>query len=114
MSHILLLSSKARQHIREQCLWYRENLEDGVSLANRWTRTLDSALHQLCQLPDRHPPASPEDQVLPGRQLRRMLFRPWKSGRGWKVLFCADEEARTVTVLYIRHESRPPLEYDES
>lgn len=114
MSYTLVLSSKARQHIRGQRLWYRANLEDGAALANRWTRALDEALHQLRLHPERHAPASSEDQVLPGLLLRRMIFRPWKSGRGWKVLFCTDEEARTVTVLYIRHESRPPLGDDGS
>jgi len=110
----LLLSSKARQHIREQRLWYRMNLEDGAALARRWTRELELALDELRVQPERYAPAAAGDQVQPGPVLRRMLFRPWKSGRGWKVIFAVDEDARNVTVLYIRHESRPPLADEES
>jgi len=113
MSYELTLADQARQHIREQRLWYRTNLEDGDALARRWTHELDSALHDLCLHPERHGYAAPQDQVEPGLLLRRMLFRPWKGGRGWKVVFAIDEEARIVTVLYIRHESRPPLADDE-
>lgn len=114
MSYELSLSAAAKQHIREQRLWYRDNLEDGLALANRWTRELDAALHQLCRHPERHGLAAADDQIEPGLTLRRMLFRPWTTGRGWKVIFCIDEAAQMATVLHIRHESRPPLATDES
>jgi plasmid stabilization system protein ParE len=114
MNYELALATQARRHIREQRSWYRLNLEDGESLARRWTRELELALNGLCSQPGRHPPAHAKDQVQPDLVLRRMLFRPWKNGRGWKVIFAIDEVARIVTVLYIRHESRPPLAEEES
>lgn len=114
MSYELFLSATAKQHIREQRLWYHDNLEDGLALANRWTRELEAALHGLCRNPERHGLAAAGDQIEPGLPLRRMLFRPWTNGRGWKVIFCIDEETQIVTVLHIRHESRPPLADDKA
>lgn len=46
--------------------------------------------------------------------IRRMLFRPWKSGVGWRVLFTVDEIRQVVTVLQVRHEHRPLLEEGEA
>jgi len=42
-----------------------------------------------------------------------MLFRLWKSGVGWRVLFTVDELEQVVTVLQVRHEHRSPLEEGE-
>ncbi len=46
---------------------------------------------------------------MPEFELRQMLFRPWKSGVGWRVLYTIDEKQKLVTVLQIRHERHPHL-----
>jgi hypothetical protein len=33
------------------------------------------------------------------QQIRQMLFRPWKSGVGWRVLYTIDEAHKTLTIL---------------
>ena len=46
---------------------------------------------------------------MPEFELRQMLFRPWKSGAAWRVLYTIDEKQKLVTVLQIRHERRRHL-----
>jgi plasmid stabilization system protein ParE len=112
MRYSLALSTEAKQSIRQQREWYRTELEDGDALVKRWTRGLDQALEKLCEHPERHSLAAENGKWLPEVVLRRMLFRPWKSGVGWRVLFTVDEREQVVTVLQVRHEHRPPLEED--
>ena len=114
MSHSLRLSADAKQSIREQRLWYRsDERHGGAELAIRWTRELESSLEKLCQHPERHGLA-PENGVWHAEvTVRQMLFRPWKSGAGWRVLYAVDESARSVTVLQVRHEHRPWLGKDD-
>ena len=35
-----------------------------------------------------------------------MLFRPWKKGVGWRVLYTIDEDHRLVFVFQVHHERR--------
>lgn len=114
MSYSLALATEAKQSIRQQRQWYRNELEGGGELAARWTRELDQALDNLCEQPERHGLAAENGKWHPGVVLRRMLFRPWNSGVGWRVLFTVDELKRVVTVLQVRHEHRPPLEESEA
>ncbi|MCX6838071.1 MAG: type II toxin-antitoxin system RelE/ParE family toxin [Verrucomicrobia bacterium] len=109
MSYSLTLATEAKLSIRQQRQWYRTELEDGDVLAKRWTRELDQALEKLCEHPERHSLAAENGRWHPEVVLRRMLFRPWKSGMGWRVLFTVDEQEQVVTVLQVRHEHRPPL-----
>ncbi len=113
MRYTLLISAKARQHVRDQRAWYHTHLEDGSALAARWTRLLEQALEKLREQPSRHSPAASHEQIDPRVLVRRMLFRPWQSGKGWRVLFTIDERERSVTVLQIRHERRGPLKPGE-
>jgi len=113
MSYTLALATEAKQSIRQQRQWYRTELEDGEELAVRWTRELDQALKKLCEHPERHGLATENGRWQPEIVLRRMLFRPWKSGVGWRVLFTVDELQQVVTVLQVRHEHRSPLEDSE-
>jgi plasmid stabilization system protein ParE len=113
MSYSLSLAAEARLSIRQQRQWYRAELEDGDELAKRWTRELDLAIEKLCEHPERHSLAAENGRWHPEVVLRRMLFRPWKSGVGWRVLFTVDEQEQVVTVLQVRHEHRPPLEESE-
>lgn len=60
----------------------------------------------LPPVPHRFGFAPENGKWLPEHEIRQMLFRPWKSGVGWRVLFTIDEEQKLVTVLQVRHEHR--------
>ena len=109
----MTVSPAAKKNIRDQRLWYQLEIEDGASLANRWTRELDEAVKQLCQNPERHGLAAENGKWHPELQIRRMLFRPWKGKSGWRVLFAIDEALRAVSILQVRHESRPWMHEEE-
>ncbi len=113
MSYTLTVSPAARKNIRDQRLWYESEIDDGVSLANRWTRELDEALEKLCQYPERYGLAAESGKWHPEIQIRRMLFRPWKDKAGWRVLFAIDEALHVVSVLQVRRESRPLIHEEE-
>jgi mRNA-degrading endonuclease RelE of RelBE toxin-antitoxin system len=114
MSYDLILSKQFRKQVRELRSWYQVHVEDGVSLAHRWTRALDKSLNELCANPKRQGLAPSIEQQHPDVPVRRMLFRPWKSKRGWRILFVVDDSTRTIEVLHLRHESRPPLSDEDS
>jgi len=67
---------------------------------------LQTALEKLAVAPHRFGFAPENGEWFPQHQIRQMLFRPWKSGVGWRVLYTIGEESKTVTVLQIRHEHR--------
>jgi hypothetical protein len=39
-------------------------------------------------------------------QIRQMLFCPWKSSVGYRMLYTIDEVPKLVMILQIRHEHR--------
>lgn len=115
MSYQVELSPEAIDSIDEQALWYETQVRpDGDVLAERWLRELRESLRTLALNPQRHALAAENGQWHPEIVLKRLLFRPWKTGRGWRVLFWIDESRMTVRVLLVRHESRPPLADEES
>ena len=115
MSYRLEVSPEALASMDDQMTWYEANVQPGGDdLADRWQTKLLAALQTLSQHPERHGLAAESGNWHPEIVLRRMFFRPWKSGRGWRVLFWIDEAAKRVVVLEVRHESRPPLRDDES
>ncbi|MBE2283946.1 MAG: type II toxin-antitoxin system RelE/ParE family toxin [Prosthecobacter sp.] len=115
MSYQVELSPEAIDSIDEQVLWFETQVRpDGDALAERWLRELRVSLKLLARTPERHALAAENGKWHPEVTLRRMLFRPWQSGRGWRVLFWIDKARRTVRVLLVRHESRPPLAEEES
>lgn len=113
MSYALTISPTAGKNIRDQRLWYESEIDDGEPLANRWTRELDEALEELRQHPERHGLAAENGKWHPEIQIRRMLFRPWKGKPGWRVLFAIDATLKVVSVLQVRHESRPLIHEEE-
>lgn len=93
-----------------QVNWYRgDEQRGGESLGRRWFDLLHRALATLGGNPTRHGFARENSQWMPHLQIRQMLFRPWKSGAGWRVLYTIDERKKLVTILQIRHEHRPWL-----
>ena len=75
-------------------------------MACRWNSGLQTALEKMAQAPHRCGFAPENGKWLPEYEIRQMLFRPWKSGIGWRVLYSIDEEQKLVTVLQVRHEHR--------
>ncbi|WP_395743173.1 type II toxin-antitoxin system RelE/ParE family toxin [Prosthecobacter sp.] len=91
----------------EQIEWFEsDENHGGEDLAQAWLLKLHKALAGLGQMPGKHPPAPENGRWRPEFEVRQLLFRPWKSGIGWRVLFVIDEPKRQVTVLQIRHERR--------
>jgi plasmid stabilization system protein ParE len=114
MSYDLILSKQFRTQVHQLRAWYHAEIDDGVQLAHRWTRALDKCLDELCANPKRHGLVASFEQQHLEVPLRRMLFRPWKSKRGWRILFVVDDTTQTIEVLHLRHESRPPLSDEDS
>lgn len=87
--------------------WYRaDERRGGEVLAKRWVDALHKALRTLEEAPTQHRFAPENGKWMPEFELRQLLFRPWKSDVGWRVLYTIDEKAKTVTVLQVRHERR--------
>jgi plasmid stabilization system protein ParE len=110
MTYGLVVGPDAKQAILDQRIWYHQNLDGGgKEVAHRWTKALDVALDKLIEHPTRFGPAPENSQWQQAFLVRQMLFRPWKSGVGWRVLFAIDESSAVITILQVRHESRPWL-----
>ncbi len=97
----------ADECVAAQVNWYREDEQrGGEALASRWFDLLHLALATLGNSPTRHGFAPENGKWMPQHEIRQMLFRPWKSGVGWRVLYTIDEAKKLVTILQIRHEHR--------
>jgi hypothetical protein len=107
MSFHWSLADTAEADIDRQMIWYEaDELRGGADLANRWSDLLKSALVKLALSPHRHGFAPENGKWMPQHEIRQMLFRPWKSGVGWRVLYTIDEAKKLVTILQTRHEHR--------
>jgi len=97
----------ADECVAAQVSWYREDEQrGGEALARRWFDLLHVALAALGNNPTRYGFAPENGKWMQQHQIRQMLFRPWKSGVGWRVLYTIDEARKLVTILQIRHEHR--------
>lgn len=106
----LKVSPEALASMDEQRCWYEQELPEGQILADKWLEKLTSNLARILEHPTRYGPA-PENSLWNHQFIvRQMLFRPWKSGIGWRILFTADESSALITVLQVRHEKRPWLD----
>jgi plasmid stabilization system protein ParE len=75
--------------------------------AARWYTGLEKAVAKLGELPERHPIAQDESEQV-GITLRQMLYG---RRRGvFRILFSI--EGDTVTLHYVRHSARGPIEHD--
>ncbi len=107
MSYRWSLSPAADDEILRQTQWYLDEVTDGGrEIAARWNSGLELALEKLVKHPHRFGLAPENGKWLPDLETRQMLFRPWKSGVGWRVLFTIDEAAKLVTVVQVRHDHR--------
>lgn len=93
--------------VTAQIEWYRsQEKHGGDDLARLWFDMLHAALGTLSQNPHRYNFAAENGKWMRPHEIRQMLFRPWKSGVGWRVLYTIDEARKLVTILQIRHEHR--------
>jgi plasmid stabilization system protein ParE len=105
MSYEVKQAIAADQCIVAQVEWYREDeTRGGEALASRWFDLLHAAPAGLADAPHRHALAPENGLWMRRYEIRQMLFRPWKSGVGWRVLYTIDEDKKLVTILQIRHE----------
>ena len=114
MIYRVRLAVSGHKCVNAQLAWYRsDERHGGETLAERWFDALHVALAGLSSRPTSHRLAPENDQWLPELEIRQILFRPWKSGVGWRVLYTIDERKKLVTVLQIRHEHRRRMFEDE-
>lgn len=107
MNYAVRQAPSADDCITAQVEWYRaDEKRGGDELAGRWFDELHIALATLGRHPTSHGLAPENGRWMPQHQIRQMLFRPWKSGVGWRVLFTLNEAEKLVTILQIRHEHR--------
>ena len=101
------LSDEAEIAVEEQLACYEsDEKHGGAQLGDRWLESLEQALSKLAGAPFRHGMAPENERWNPEVKIRQMLFRPWKTGIGWRVLYTIDEDDTLVSVLQIRHERR--------
>ena len=70
---------------------------------------LEATLDTLRQHPKRHGFALENGRWLLDIPIPQPQFKPWKTPSAWRILHVIDESAKRVTVLQVRHESRPLL-----
>lgn len=115
MSYAVRLSDTAESNLEAQVLWYcSDDQRGGEGLGIRWLSLLHAALASLGKHPERYGFAPENGKWQQSLSIRQMVFRPWKSSAGWRVLYVIDEPALTVTVLQLRHEHRPWLVDEEA
>lgn len=101
------LSDEAKAAVERQVAWYEsDERHGGAELSERWVSVLEPQLEKLAAEPHGYGMAPENGGWNPTVEIRQMLFRPWKSGVGWRVLYTIDEARKLVTILQIRHEHR--------
>lgn len=114
MSYQWSLSDEAQASVDQQMIRYEsDETHGGAALADRWSAKLEAAVEILAANPTRHSFAPENGKWMPRHEIRQMLFRPWKSGVGWRVIYTIDEPRKLVTILQIRHERRRWLHESE-
>lgn len=107
MTYSVNQAPSADECIASQVNWYRQDSRHGgEELALRWFDQLHFALASLGNNPNRYGLAPENGQWMQHLEIRQMLFRPWKSGLGWRVLYTIDATQKIVTILQVRHEHR--------
>ena len=102
MTYRVLFTPTARADVLEAFRWYAEK---SPAVAIQWHDGLEKAIAELAALPERHPVAEEESELL-GVSLRQMLHG---RRRGmFRILFSIENE--TVYLHYVRHSARGPIE----
>ena len=102
MTYRVVFTARARADVVEQ---FRYLVDRSPAAAARWYAGIEKAIAKLGTLPERHPIAQDESEQL-GITLHQMLYgrRPGV----FRILFSI--EGDTVTLHYVRHSARGPIE----
>ena len=102
MNYRVVFTARARADVLEQFLYLADR---SPAAAARWYDGIEKAVTKLGTLPERHPIAQDETEQL-GITLRQLLYgrRPGV----FRILFSI--EGDTVTLHYVRHSARGPIE----
>ena len=103
MSYRVVVTARARADAVEALQWLAERSPDAAA---QWYAGLEKAIAKLSTMPERHPIAEDESEQL-GITLRQMLYG---RRRGVYRLFFSIE-GETVTLHYVRHSARGPIEH---
>jgi len=102
MTYRVVVTARARADALEAFVWLAERSPDA---AERWFLALQEAIEGLSTMPERHPVAEEESEHL-GVAFRQMLYG--KRRNVYRLLFSVQDDV--VTLHYIRHASRGPIE----
>jgi plasmid stabilization system protein ParE len=103
VSYQVVVTARARADAIETFRWIAE---ESPEAAARWYEALEKAIATLANMPERCPVAEDESEQL-GITLRQLLYG---RRRGvYRILFSIERE--TVTLHYVRHSARGPIEY---
>lgn len=102
MTYRVVVTARARADALETFTQLAERSPDA---AERWYFALREAIADLANMPNRHPVAEEESALL-GIQLREMLLG--KRPGVHRLFFSVHDDI--VTIHYIRHASRGPLD----
>jgi plasmid stabilization system protein ParE len=102
VTYRVVFTARARADVVEQ---FRYLFDRSPAAAARWYAGIEKAVARLGTLPERHPIAQDETEQL-GVTLHQMLYgrRPGV----FRILFSI--EGDTVTLHYVRHSARGPIE----
>jgi len=102
VTYRVVFTARARADVLEQFRYLADRSPDAAA---RWYVGIEKAVAKLSTLPERHPIAQDETNQL-GLTLRQMLYgrRPGV----FRILFSV--EGDTVTLHYVRHSARGPIE----
>lgn len=102
MTYRVVVTTRARGDALET---FAQLAERSPAAAERWYSALREAIADLANMPNRHPVAEEESELL-GFTLREMLLG--KRRGAYRLLFSVQGDI--VTIHYIRHASRGPLD----
>jgi plasmid stabilization system protein ParE len=98
----IVIQPGARADVREA---FRFILDQSPSAAARWSTGLEKVIAKIGERPERYPVAIEESEQL-GITIRQALYG---RRRGvYRILFAVEGE--TISVLFIRHSARGPIE----
>jgi plasmid stabilization system protein ParE len=102
MTYKVVFTPRARADALAAIRWLEERSPDAAA---RWFVGLEKAVAKLEKLPERHPIAEEESELL-GVTIRQMLYG---RRRGvYRILFSVQGD--TVYLHYVRHEAQGPIE----
>lgn len=105
MTYRVVFTPTARADALEAFRWFAER---SPSAAARWLNGLQKAIASLSTLPERHPIAEEESELL-GMTIRQMAYG--RRREVYRVLYSI--QAETVYLHYVRHSARGPVEPEE-